>query len=195
MSTKAVRWNIPPRPPAPRRGAFDRFVVRSSRLTRFVAAWMMRLPVGSRLRHAAFDRALTTGWDAVSRMDLEVASFPVGDRYTVYAAQRPDGAVDLDPVYRGREGLERMMASWHDPWDDVHFQPRHVIDLGERMVVYVRLTARGRGSGIAIDEVMGMVYRLEMGEIIEHRTFWSWDEALAEAGLPLEGDRPPMLDD
>ena len=107
MSTKAVRWNIPPRPPAPRRGAFDRFVVRSSHLTRFVAAWMMRLPVGSRLRHAAFDRALTTGWDAVSRMDLEVASFPVGDRYTVYAAQRPDGAVDLDPVYRGREGLER----------------------------------------------------------------------------------------
>ena len=53
----------------------------------------------------------------------------------------PDG-----PVVKGIEGVARIAANW--PWDALHFEPERFFGVdAERVVVFVRATATGVGSG------------------------------------------------
>jgi uncharacterized protein len=86
-------------------------------------------------------------------------------------------------TYRGHEGVLRYLGDVAAEFDDVHTEPEELIDAGERVVVPVRVSGRGRQSGAAVDLTMTIVVLLRDGMIVHIRNYPEMDEALEAAGL------------
>jgi ketosteroid isomerase-like protein len=64
------------------------------------------------------------------------------------------------------------------PWT-----PEGYEDAGDHVVVYIRFTARGRGSGIDITQPMARVCTMRAGRLARHQTFWDREAARDAVGL------------
>jgi ketosteroid isomerase-like protein len=89
-------------------------------------------------------------------------------------------------TYRGHEGLRRYFDSFYEVMEEIRFEPEKFIDAGERVVVPVRLVARGRGTGIEAEQRLAMVWTLREGKAVRLDTYATTAEALAAAGLPAD---------
>ena len=67
--------------------------------------------------------------------------------------------------------------------DDLETIPEEFIDAGEHVVVTVRYTGRGRGSGIALDARSYEVLTVRDGLCVSKTEFAERGEALRAAGL------------
>ena len=86
-------------------------------------------------------------------------------------------------TYRGHEGVLRYLGDLAAEFDDVHTEPEELIDAGERVVVPVRVSGRGRQSGAAVDLSLTMVVVLRDGMIVHIRNYPEKAEAIEAAGL------------
>ncbi len=84
---------------------------------------------------------------------------------------------------QGHEAVRTSLARWKAEWHDYELLPEGFLDLGDRVVVTVRLSARGRGSGIEIDARFYDVYTLRGGKIVRMDQFADRSEALEAVGL------------
>ena len=84
-------------------------------------------------------------------------------------------------VLGGHAGFLR----WIDDWDAMEWsvEPEKYIDAGERVVVLLRLSARGRGSGLSLERLDGMVWTVRNGKAIRLDYYNNPTEALEAAGL------------
>jgi ketosteroid isomerase-like protein len=94
-------------------------------------------------------------------------------------------------TYRGHDGLRRYFETFQEAMDDIHFDVERFWDAGgERVVASFRLTARGKQTGIPVEQRAVFVWSLREGQAIAVRTFASLDEALASVGLD---ERSPSI--
>lgn len=117
---------------------------------------------------------------AVDRRDIDaLARLTTADLewFPVFAAR-----VGGD-VYRGREGIEAFLGEVDDIWAEFRPLPEEYRDLGDRVLGLGRLKARGRGSGVPIDEPWGGIYDVQEGKVSRIRTYLDHGEALRAAGL------------
>ena len=84
---------------------------------------------------------------------------------------------------QGHEAVRTSLAHWKAEWHDYELLPEGFLDLGDRVVVTVRLTARGRGSGIEVDARFYDVFTLRGGKIVRMDQFAERSEALEAVGL------------
>ena len=84
---------------------------------------------------------------------------------------------------RGHEAVRTSLAQWKAEWHDYELLQEGVLDVGDRVVVTVRLSARGRGSGIEIDARFYDVFTLRGGKIVRMDQFAERAEALEAVGL------------
>jgi ketosteroid isomerase-like protein len=101
----------------------------------------------------------------------------------VFVRAGPDGG-----EYHGIEGLT---AAWRDflaAWEDFRITTDRVI-AGEAgvYVLLIRLNARGKGSGVAIDAEVANVVRMQDGRIARLEMYWDRDAALTAAGASGDG--------
>ena len=92
---------------------------------------------------------------------------------------------DDDPgagVHRGHDGVAEMLAELDD-LADLRVEAKEVLDAGDYVVVPVRLTGRGRASGVSFEEDEVHVYKIRDGKITELREYRHRHEALKAAGL------------
>jgi ketosteroid isomerase-like protein len=83
-------------------------------------------------------------------------------------------------VYRGLPGVGESMRLWRGPWTEYSAVPLDVTDVGEgRVLAVVRERARGRGSRIAVKQIVGSIWTLRDGRVTSVRLFHSPEEALA----------------
>ena len=61
-----------------------------------------------------------------------------------YELQLPGGYPEGEPVFRGREGLAQIAAMLRSAWSEWRFEVERFLDAGDRVVVFVRVIARGR---------------------------------------------------
>ena len=52
--------------------------------------------------------------------------------------------------YRSREEVERWMVQFREAWGELSAEPVELIDAGDSAVALVRMTGRGRGSGVEV---------------------------------------------
>lgn len=84
-------------------------------------------------------------------------------------------------VYEGFEGLRQYRVDLREVWQDVAFEPRELIEDGDRVLAITRMIGSGRVSGVPIDEEGAAVYQLAGGRIVHARFVGtSRDEAVAE---------------
>jgi ketosteroid isomerase-like protein len=121
-----------------------------------------------------------------------VESFDEGDLeypFAVYDAEivwenftpPPPG---MDEVYHGHDGVRRFWRQWLSSWDRVAFEHERFVDAGDHVVVFQRMDARGRTSGVETDfGDYAQVWTLRDGKVVSMRFYADRDEALAAAGV------------
>jgi ketosteroid isomerase-like protein len=83
---------------------------------------------------------------------------------------------------QGHDAVRASLAHWKAEWDDYKVMPEEFADMGDRVVVTVRLRGRGRGSGVEIDARFYDVYTLRDGKIVRMDQFTERSEALEAVG-------------
>jgi ketosteroid isomerase-like protein len=164
----------------------ERLAVRFPRSLRTVAGFVLRLPRKSRVRRYLFARRVCQGYQAVNRGDLDV----------LLAAYRDDATITLDPSagllppdlvgeHRGHAGFRTLWEGWRSAWDDLRLEPQDLYDLGNGMIVRVKMTGRGRDSGVEATAEYFEVYEFRDGIISRHENYRDRGEAFAAAGLTI----------
>ena len=92
---------------------------------------------------------------------------------------RPEGA-----RHRGVPALVAEMRIWFGTWDDYRWEVEEITEGEEVILVVGRETGRGKGSGIELDQRVGMVCTVEDGRITRNQLFKDIDRAREAAGLP-----------
>jgi hypothetical protein len=83
------------------------------------------------------------------------------------------------------------MAEVHEAFDTVRLEPLRLVGVPpDRMVVFVRLSARGRGSGLSVDTPIAIVVTIRRGRAGRLDVYREPADAVAAVGLP-KGMGPP----
>ena len=86
-------------------------------------------------------------------------------------------------VYRGHEGFRRWVADSFESFQEVRNEWSEFRDLGDRVLAFGHVKARGRESGMELDSPMGWVFTVRRGKVVKAEGFLSRDDALKAAGL------------
>ena len=109
--------------------------------------------------------------------DAAVESFDSEVEWVLPEGQRSDSGRGPDDVRRFWEGLD-------ETFDEVRLDPQEFVDAGDRVATRLRHYARGKRSGIAIDEELyHQVTTFRDGRMVRIEYFGEWSEALAAAGV------------
>jgi ketosteroid isomerase-like protein len=92
------------------------------------------------------------------------------------------GQVDGD-TYRGLTGVRMYFRDWFAAWRDFSIQAEEWIDSGEDVIVALHVRARGRQSGVPVDQHVWHVWTLRNGTLWRLRIYATKAEALEAAGL------------
>ena len=119
-------------------------------------------------------------WEADRRRDVEA----------VHAAYAPDiewedhaGLWGDWGVARGPDGIRQAWRRWYEAFEDVHMEFGEVAAEGDVVVVTYELSARGRGSGVEVQQSITLIWTLEAGKVVRIRAYTDRAEALEAAGL------------
>jgi ketosteroid isomerase-like protein len=97
----------------------------------------------------------------------------------------------IDPVVlRGREEMRAWMERDRQMWegDRVGFEPKELIDAGDKVLALVRVSARGKASGVPVEAHVWAVSRFSDGKLVEWTYFGDDRAAAFEAAGLLEQD-------
>jgi ketosteroid isomerase-like protein len=125
------------------------------------------------------------GYEAMNAGDVE-AAFAMFDRdVEVHLAKDADTVwgLDFEETYRGIDGFVEFLSRLSDAWKEFRWEPTEYRDAGDQVVVYIQMTARGRGSGIEVQHEMTHLCDIRDRKLVRHETFFDRAEALEAAGL------------
>jgi ketosteroid isomerase-like protein len=114
--------------------------------------------------------------DAWNRRDLETALARTHPQCESRSVQATETAF-------GREGVAATFRDWFETFDDFRMEPEDFIVSGDQVLVPMRQRARGKGSGLQIDERFYQLYTVRDGMIIRFDEYSDEDRALQAAGL------------
>ena len=87
-------------------------------------------------------------------------------------------------VFRGRQGTRDYFATLGEVFDDMRVEIEEITEAGaDRLMVVVRVTGRGKGSGVNVEQRNGQVWTFVRGKVARVDSFMSRAEALKAAGL------------
>jgi ketosteroid isomerase-like protein len=100
-----------------------------------------------------------------------------------YEVRLPADYPEGEPVFRGRDGLVGFAAMLRDAWSEWRFEPERTIDAGDCVVVFMRVVAKGRESGVPIELTSTQVVTVCEGRMTSTRVYRDRAKALKAAGL------------
>ena len=113
-----------------------------------------------------------------------------GEEERILAFAHPDFETIVPPelsaepdTYRGHAGILRYFKLFDDAMEDVRFEPERMWEAGDAVVAVVRLTARGKTTGIPVEQQIAQVWTIRDGRALRAQTFPEIAEAFAAAGL------------
>lgn len=86
----------------------------------------------------------------------------VDERFELHLpASYPEGA----QVFRRRRGLMRWIAKTRETWDEWRFELERFVESGDRILVLVRVVARGGVSGVRLERETAHVWAVSDGRV------------------------------
>jgi ketosteroid isomerase-like protein len=79
-----------------------------------------------------------------------------------------------------------MAEAWQaslSAWDDFRAEPTAFMENDPHVVVLTHVTARGKGSGAAVDADTATLWTIEAGKVVRLALHWNPADALEAAGL------------
>ena len=93
----------------------------------------------------------------------------------------------LNPVVvRSRDEVRALAEGDGQMWEGGHlaYQPKELIDAGDKVLAFVRVTGRGQASGVEVEAYTWAVWTFRDGKLVEW-TYFGDDRASALKGLGL----------
>jgi ketosteroid isomerase-like protein len=182
---RGVRYpiSLPSEGAAQRRTLDERCFVRFPALARLLAGTWMRLPLRSRLRRLVLIRLAGRAFAAANRRDFDVQllSIDPGVEYHPAGDLLPPG---MGAAVYGHDGYVRRLREWVETFDDFRFEPEEVIDLGGTLLVTVRWSGHGSGSGVPMSgRLFQLLTQKRSGLVQKQEDFTDRDDAVEAAGL------------
>jgi ketosteroid isomerase-like protein len=146
-------------------------------------------PARAAAEHLARERE-----QAVSQENVEIARRATRSLRDLLATFSDDVTWDnlnygaeVPPEYRtvlhGRDEVGQMCRSWVAAWDDFTFAVEEIVAAGDRMVVVIHQTGRGRTSGLPMVHDYCQVWTLAAGRIVSVVVYQHRGDALKAVGL------------
>jgi hypothetical protein len=87
--------------------------------------------------------------------------------------------------FHGYEGLAAVMRELLESWDEIHWRPDQVHELGrDRYLVLIEVSGRGRGSGVVLDgDRIGHLVTLRDARAERLEVYRGWDTAREAASV------------
>ena len=117
-------------------------------------------------------------YDAYVRGDMEASLAIIDPEIEIYDHDILDAG-----EYRGLEGMLRWQADWDSSWESWRWEAEDFVDVGDRVVVVLRLYAKGRHSGVDVERLDGAVWTMRGGKAVRLDYYGSKEEALKSVGL------------
>ena len=117
------------------------------------------------------------GFEAFMRGDIS-ALVELGDPEIVSCVHPRANA-----TYKGIDGSLKMIADWVEDFDEFVAEPAEYIDADDCVIVRVHEQARGKGSGVPVEEDWWFVLRLRDGKAVRWDIYDIKAEALEAAGV------------
>jgi ketosteroid isomerase-like protein len=84
-------------------------------------------------------------------------------------------------AFRGHDGFRRFLDDWASTWESWELEAEEMREFGEQVLVLTHVKAKGRGSGIAIDQPFAHLFEFDGDLICRAQTFFDRNEAIAFA--------------
>jgi ketosteroid isomerase-like protein len=127
----------------------------------------------------ANERLIRQGYDAWNRGDWETMEQLLAPEFEVDATDRV-----LNPArYEGIEGFRRFAFEMAEVWDTWVIEPLELVERAEQMFVEHLVRARGKGSGVEVEQTYWSVWTMRDGKGAKLTLYVDRDRALAGAGL------------
>lgn len=118
-------------------------------------------------------------YEALDRGDLQSALATIAPEFEIGARAVPEAAPDA----KGPEAMVAIIDQIRDVFGDVRWQPLEFLDLGDRVLVRVRIAGTAALTALPVEQDLGHLYTLRDGLVTRLDIFRTWDEARAAAGL------------
>lgn len=170
-------------PARPRRALEEHLLVRVPGLYVLFASVLSLLRPQSRVRQALLWRNVGLSLSATNRRDFEA----VLARYDPEVEFVPaDQLVQLGIAasYRGHDGFLSLWDDWDTAWaGHAQWEPRELIDLGDRLLILAGMRGTGERSGIDVDMHFAILATLRNGRVIREEHYLDPATALEAVGL------------
>jgi ketosteroid isomerase-like protein len=88
---------------------------------------------------------------------------------------------------KGLAGLAKSWREFLDAWEEWRVEPQEYVEIDdERVLVMIRVSGRGRTSGLEVGQMRAEaanLFHLRRGKVTRLALYWDRQEALADAGL------------
>ena len=89
-------------------------------------------------------------------------------------------------VYRGHEGVARLMNENAALWEDIKVVVDEILEGdGDHVIAFIRATGKGRHTGVDVELASAQVWTLRNGKAAHVRLYLDRAEALQAAGLQV----------
>jgi uncharacterized protein len=117
-------------------------------------------------------------YEGLSRGDVEGALELIDPEVEV--RDRPEAP---DPqIYHGYEGVRTAVQATFDTFDLVEFEPERFVEVGDRIVVVIRMRGTGKESGVPVEDRIAHLWTMRDGKAWRMQVYSDPDEAIRDAG-------------
>jgi uncharacterized protein len=119
-------------------------------------------------------------YEAAARRDTE----------TILALYDPDVELDASALgiegrgggtFHGHEGLRSLFGEWHESWVEIDYSYEELIEASDQVISVVTRHARGRASGIEVEQPFALLWTIREGKVIRVVWFLNRNDALESA--------------
>ena len=100
-----------------------------------------------------------------------------------FEVRLPSDYPEGEPVFQGREDTPQIIAWLRETWGEWRYEPDRFFDVGDQVVVFGRVVAKGGGSGVPIEVETAQVWTIRGGRATSMHAYRDRAEALEAAGL------------
>jgi ketosteroid isomerase-like protein len=84
--------------------------------------------------------------------------------------------------FTGRDGFAAFITSWSESFDEFRLEPEEMTAVGDCVIVVLRQSGRGAGSGIELDIRTVHVWTIRDGQAVAWAGYRNREQALAAIG-------------
>jgi ketosteroid isomerase-like protein len=124
---------------------------------------------------------LRQGYQALNRGEVE-AVLALCD--SEIECRLPEGGISTGTL-RGHQALKDFLHSYMEAFESFQLVPEEFLDADDRILVFLRMSGRGRGSGLEVEVRPAHVWTMQSGKAVRMEAFTDREReaALEAAGL------------